>query len=75
MQVAATRTTLVCAESAMALVAFAKLGGLLSGELAVDYLGHATAIASQVPICTLQYARDLGRLEEVAAEITNWHRD
>jgi len=56
-------------------VAFAKLGGLLSGALAVDYLGHAAAISSRIPMYALQCARDMERLDEVAGLITNWHRD
>jgi hypothetical protein len=75
MPVAATRTHMIGAQAPMALVAFAKLGGLLSGPLAVDYLGHAASIASQIPICVLQCARDMQRLDEVAGVISNWHRD
>ena len=75
MPIAATRTLLTGAQAPMTLVAFAKLGGLLSGALAVDYLGHAAAIASQIPIYKLQCARDLERLDEVAGVITNWHRN
>jgi len=75
MPVAATRTQITGAQAPMALVAFAKLGGLLSGALAVDYLGHAATIASKVPIYALQCARDMERLDEVAGVITNWHQD
>jgi len=75
MPIAATRTLLTGAQAPMTLVAFAKLGGLLSGALAVDYLGHAAAIASRIPIYALQCARDMERLEEVAGVITNWHRN
>jgi hypothetical protein len=74
MPVAATRTQLTGAQAPLALVAFAKLGALLTGALAVDYLGHAATIASQVPIYLLQCARDMERLDEVAGVITNWHR-
>jgi hypothetical protein len=62
------------ANGALALVRFAKLGGLLRGMLAVDYLGTAAAIASRTPIYTLHYARDLARLAEVASVVSRWHR-
>ena len=50
------------------------VGGLLSGALSVDYLGHAATIASKAPIYSLQCARDMERLDEVAGVITNWHQ-
>lgn len=62
-------------QAALALVRFAKLGGLLAGALAVDYLGRAADIAARVPVYALSTVRDLGRLEEVAAGIRQWHRD
>ena len=74
MPIAATRTLLMGAQAPMALVAFAKLGGLLRGALAVDHLGHAAEIASKVPIYSLQCARDMERLDEVAGVITSWHQ-
>jgi hypothetical protein len=74
MSSAASREPMDGANGALALVRFAKLGGLLRGMLAVDYLGTAAAIASRTPIYTLHYARDLARLAEVASVVSRWHR-
>jgi len=74
MPTAATREPLFGSDAALALVRFAKLGGLLRGALAVDYLGMAADIATRTPVYSLNYARDLDRLGDVASAISHWHR-
>jgi hypothetical protein len=71
---AATRERLSGSEAALSLVRFAKLGSLLRGRLAVEYLDRAATIASRTHIYTLNYARDLKQLGKVAAALAEWHR-
>jgi hypothetical protein len=60
--------------AAMALVRHAKLGALLAGPLAADYLERAVRVASAVPVYRLRFPHDFGRLGEVARELIAWHR-
>lgn len=71
---AAERTKLSATDGALSMVRFAKLGSLLCGMLAVDYLGRAAEIAATVPVYTLRYARDLDYLDAVASQVLSWHR-
>ena len=70
----AIREPLSGTEGALALVKFAKLGNLLRGMLAVEYLEMAAEIANRASIYTLTYARDMERLAEVAETVKGWHR-
>lgn len=60
--------------AAMTMVRHAKLGALLAGPLAVEYLERATNTASNVPVYELRYPRDLARLDELTGQVFAWHR-
>ena len=74
MESAAQRTRLPAMAAALALVSFAKLGGLLRGSMAADSLTRAVDVATSVPVYALRYARSMDRLDEVAETVAEWHR-
>jgi hypothetical protein len=55
------------------LVKHAKLGPLLTGGESTVMLGCAADVARIVPVYSLQIVRDLGRIDEVAAQVLAWH--
>lgn len=75
MSVPATRELLSPAEAAISVIRFAKLGALLRGTLALDYLDRATRIAGRIPVYTMRLTRDLDRLDDVASQVAEWHRE
>ncbi|HEX6048286.1 MAG TPA: hypothetical protein VFZ21_03430 [Gemmatimonadaceae bacterium] len=60
--------------SALALVQFSKIGGLLGGSEAPVVLERAAALAAAVPVHVIDVARAIDRLDAVAARIISWHR-
>jgi len=62
----------VCA--AVACVSFSKLGSLAGGEEAIATLDRCASVARAVPVFTLHVPRDLSRLDEITADVFEWHR-
>ena len=70
----AERVRIAPLEAALALVRHAKLGALIAGDLAAEYLDYAARVASRVPLYRLEYPRNLDRLDDVSAVVDGWHR-
>lgn len=68
-----TRSRLSPLESALVLVAHGKMATLLGRDEGGRTLTRASRIARTVPVYTLQIARDLGRVDDVAQTIAGWH--
>ena len=68
-----SRRRLTSLESALVLVAHGKLATLLGRDEGSRTLTRASRIARDVPVYTLQIARDLGRVDDVARTIVGWH--
>jgi hypothetical protein len=62
----------VCA--AVACVSFSKLGSLAGGEEAIATLDRCARVARAVPVYTVNVPRDLSRLDEITADVFEWHR-
>jgi hypothetical protein len=69
----AWRTRLPTMEATLVMIGHAKLAPLLSGPEAPRLFRQAAALAAVVPVYRLGIARDLDRIEEVAATILSWH--
>jgi hypothetical protein len=59
--------------AALSLVGFSKIGALLGGTEAAVVLERAAALAEAVPTYVADVARDLRRLDDVAAQLLRWH--
>jgi hypothetical protein len=59
--------------AALSLVRNAKLAPLLGGGDAVTLLDRIITVASAVPVQLLQVARDFSRLDDVVADVLEWH--
>ena len=70
----AVRVRIPPLDAALALVRHAKLGALIAGDLAAEYLDYAASVAPRVPLYRLDYARNLDRLDDVSAVVDGWHR-
>lgn len=68
------RTPIPAIPAAMTMVRHAKLGALLAGPLAVEYLERATSIVTSVPVFELRYPRDLSLLDDLTGRVLEWHR-
>ena len=66
------RLSEVCA--ALACVSFSKLGSLAGGEEAIATLDRCARVARAVPVYTMDVPRDLRRLDEITADVFEWHR-
>jgi len=66
------RLSEVCA--AVACVSFSKLGSLAGGEEAIATLDRCARVARAVPVYTMDVPRDLRRLDEITADVFEWHR-
>ena len=67
------RRRLSAVHAALACVRFSKLGALAGGSLGATLLDRAAAVANIIPVFTASVTRDLGRLDQVAAEFLAWH--
>lgn len=67
------RTPLSAMESALVLIAHAKLAPLLRRSEAPVLFRQAAELAAAVPVFRLGVVRDLDRLDEVVATIRSWH--
>jgi len=70
---AARRTLLPAVRAAVSLVQHAKLGSLLGKSEAPVLFDRAVRVAGAVPIYELTFVRDLERIPEVVAQLTEWH--
>lgn len=71
--VVAARTPLSQIEATLALIRHARVAPLLSGTEAGSLFSLAAALAARTRVYTLHVARDLRRLQEVAATVHAWH--
>jgi hypothetical protein len=70
---AARRTLLPAVRAALSLVQHAKLGALLGKSEAPVLFDRAVRVAAAVPVYELAIVRDLDRIPEVVAQLTDWH--
>lgn len=70
---AATRRRLSSTQAAMALLTHAKIGPLLGKSEARTLFDRAVALASDVPVYSLEIVRDFDRIDDAVDTITGWH--
>jgi hypothetical protein len=70
---AARRSLLPTVRAAVSLVQHAKLGALLGKSEAPVLLDRAVRVAAAVPVYELAIVRDLDRIPDVVAQLTEWH--
>jgi hypothetical protein len=70
---AAARAPLAGPVAAAAIMGQGKVSGMLGPAEAPELLRRAATLASRVPVYQLAVVRDMKRLSEVTARITEWH--
>ena len=58
----------------VACVSFSKRGSLAGGEEAIATLDRCAGVARTVPVYTIKVPRDLSQLDEITADMFEWHR-
>jgi hypothetical protein len=69
----ATRSRLADVPAAMALVQHTKIGALLGKSEAPVLFERAVAMAREVPVYSLEYARDFAHVDRLVQQLLEWH--
>ncbi|MGQ0538910.1 MAG: hypothetical protein ACT4R6_08210 [Gemmatimonadaceae bacterium] len=59
----------------IAIIQYQKLGALLGGSEAARVFERAATLAGKLPVYRLHVARDIARVNEVAARVAAWHSE
>ena len=68
------RTVTPAVPAAVNIVKHLKVGGVMGAAESSLSFDRAVRVAQSVPVYTLSVLRDLARIDEVVAQITDWHR-
>jgi hypothetical protein len=67
------RMPLPAVAAAMSILQHPRLGALLGASGSRVLLDRAVSLAERVPVYSLEFVRDYGRLDEVVAQLMEWH--